>query len=128
MNALAGASVGDADIDRPITAADAPVAKKERRVCVKDFSASPLEAEAETAERWLRRDGRETTTTDVDVDAIDVDGFLLGENAAGSLSIVEAIFSFLLLFWQVLRLQQAALNAEHALLAATRPEKERAKE
>lgn len=101
MNALAGASVGDADIDRPITAADAPVARKERRVCVKHFSASPLEAEAETAERWLRRDGRETTTTDVDVDAIDVDGvgrFLLGENAAGSLSIVEAIFSFLFLF------------------------------
>lgn len=100
MNALAGASVGDADIDRPITAADAPVARKERRVCVKDFSASPLEAEAETAERWLRRDGRETTT-DVDVDAIDVDGverFLLGENAAGSLSNVEAIFSFLFLF------------------------------
>ena len=94
MNALAGASVGDADMDRPITAADAPVARKERRVCVKDSSVSPLEAEQETAERWLRRDGRETTTVDVDVDAIDVDGrFLLGV-AAGSLSIVEAIFCF----------------------------------
>lgn len=66
MNALAGASVGDAaDTDRPITAAAAPVARKERRLCVGDCSVSPLEEEAETAERWLRRhDGRTMTTVD----------------------------------------------------------------
>ena len=92
MNALAGASVGDADIDRPITAADAPVARKERRLCVKDCSASPLEAEVDTAERWLRREGR-TTTVD-DFDAIDVDGVDTVLLDAGSLSIVEAIFRF----------------------------------
>ena len=97
MNALAGAtSVGDADIDRPITAADAPVARKERRLCVTLCSLSPLEAKAETAERWLRRDGR-TTTIDVDAIDDDVDGgveTVLLDVAAGSLSIVEESISF----------------------------------
>ena len=82
MNALAGASVGAADIDRPITAAAAPFERKDRRLCVEGRSPSPLEADAETAERWLRRDGRATI-------AFDVDGVETDLDDAGSLSIAE---------------------------------------
>ena len=89
MNALAGASVGDADIDRPITAAAAPVTRKERRFCAAHCSASPLEADAETAERLLRVDGRRTAEV---FDAVDVDGVETDLDDAGSLGIAEAIF------------------------------------
>ena len=74
MKALAGVSVG-VDIDRQITAAAAPVARKERRLCVGVGSSSSLEADADDLERLLRRDGREMIGSDFDAidDGIDVE-------------------------------------------------------
>ena len=116
MNALAGASVGDAaDTDRPITAAAAPVARKERRLCVGDCSVSPLEEEAETAERWLRRhDGRTMTTVDRALDVEGVETVL----DAGSLCTAEAIVWFSL---AVLSTKQDA-RMRHANSGSSRSE------